>query len=194
MKYQTPLCEIAYKYGSDKCRQLKHPYTPFYYELLKNRRHSIKKVLEIGVGHAITMPYIITFKGSYQTGASLYMWRDFFPKAEIYGTDILPEAMVKDDRITTYLSNQTNKADLFKLIRNVGRDIDLVIDDGSHKWPDQVFTCLTLMPLLPKKVCYVIEDVKYPDLVIKELSGFNCSIPDIPRPYRDSRLVLVKNK
>lgn len=194
MNFQTPLCEIAYKYGSDKCPELKHPYTPFYYGLLKSRRNSIKKVLEIGVGHAITMPYILTSKGSYQTGASLYMWRDFFTKAEIYGTDILPEAMVKEDRITTYLSNQANKADLLKLIQNVGRNIDLVIDDGSHKWVDQVFTCLTLMPLLPKKMCYVIEDVRYPDLVIGGLGKYKCLIPEIPRPYRDSRLILIKNK
>lgn len=42
----TELCELAYKYGTDKCPQIKHFYTPYYYKLFKDRRLSVKKVLE----------------------------------------------------------------------------------------------------------------------------------------------------
>lgn len=51
----TELCEIAYKYGTDKCPAVKHSYTPFYYQLLKDKRQSVKKVLELGVGRLGTM-------------------------------------------------------------------------------------------------------------------------------------------
>ena len=110
----TKLCEIAYKYGTDKCPQLRHSYTPFYYELLKDRRQSIKKVLEMGIGYFEGMPekkvvFDPSLKRNYHRGASLYMWRDFFPNAKIYGADVRPETMFKDERIETFLCDETKK-------------------------------------------------------------------------------------
>lgn len=195
MNYEpTELCKIAYKYGVDKCPLLKHSYTPFYYELLKDKRKSIKKVLEIGVGNYATMQHVARIKGNYQRGASLYMWRDFFPRAEIYGADLLPEVMFKDERITTYICDQSSKQDLERLVQNTGNDIDLLIDDGSHEWRDQMYTCQVLMPILKKDVIYIIEDVKFPQLLVSGLCQYECCIPNISRRYRDDRLVLVRNK
>jgi len=57
MESVTPLCDIAFKYGTDKCPQLGHSYTPFYYDLLKDKRETIKKVLEFGIGGPETMPW-----------------------------------------------------------------------------------------------------------------------------------------
>ena len=50
----TDLCKLAYKYGTDKCPQLKHSYTPFYYQLLKSKRQKIKKILEMDIIEIIT--------------------------------------------------------------------------------------------------------------------------------------------
>lgn len=195
MNYEpTELCKLAYKYGSDKCPQIKHSYTPFYFELLKDKRKSIKKVLEIGVGNYAIMQHVARIKGAYQRGASLYMWRDFFPNAQIYGADVLPEAMFTDERITTYVCDQANKDDLARLINITGTDVDLFIDDGSHRPSDQVFTCQNLMPLFQKNTIYVIEDVRFPQLVVSGLREYNCYIPDLSRKYHDDRLVLVRNK
>jgi hypothetical protein len=75
-----PLSQLALKYLSDKCPEIKHPFTPYYFELLKDKRKSFKKVLEIGIGYremALHWRY-------YRTGASLLMWRDFFPYAEAW--------------------------------------------------------------------------------------------------------------
>ena len=84
MKKRDILSELAFKYGTDKCPQLNHAYTPFYYELLKDKRQSIKKVLEMGIGNRELQkkyfPHCVT-------GASLFMWKDFFPNAQIYGAD-----------------------------------------------------------------------------------------------------------
>ena len=133
----SELSLIAFKYGSDKCPNFgKYSYTDYYYTLLSNRKRAIKKVLEIGVGN----------------GASLRMWRDFFPHAQIYGADISPESMFKEDRIETFVCDQNKREDLEKLIEKIGSDIDLVIDNGSHMPNPQTFTCLHLMPLLNKAV------------------------------------------
>ena len=48
----TKLCKLAYKYGTDKCPQIHHSYTPFYYELLNPKRNEIKKFVELGIGNS----------------------------------------------------------------------------------------------------------------------------------------------
>lgn len=192
----TPLCDLAYKYGTDKCPEINHSYTPFYYKLLQPKRNSIKKILEIGIGYPSNMNHIVPH---YRAGASLYMWREFFPNAMIYGADILPEALFKDAHIETFLCNQKKDTDLTNLIKSTGSDIDIVIDDGSHVKKVQVFTCLILLPLLKKDVIYIIEDVK--DAVevtgmIKKLGGYDCEVPKLnpERQVRQDCLVIVKNK
>jgi hypothetical protein len=201
MNYEpTELCILGYKYGTDKCPQIKHHYTPFYYELLKGRRNSIKKVLELGIGHYKGMQDnpIIYDRGLniyYQRGASLKMWRDFFPNAQIYGADIRPEAIFTDKRIKTYLCDETKKEDLEKLIKNIGNDIDLVVDDASHHVYDQIFTCQTLMPLLKKDVLYVIEDVVHSRHIRKTISDkYNTYVAPIPRKWHGGMLMVITNK
>lgn len=190
----TELCELAYKYGADKCSQIKHNYTPFYYELLKNKRFLIKKVLEMGIGYSTIMNHVTKIKGYYQRGASLYMWREFFPNAQIFGADIRPETIFEDERIKTYLYDERKKEDIERLIDLTGSDIDLFIDDASHDINDQIFACQILMPLLNKDVIYIIEDVKFPDLMVNRLHDYDIEVPNFVRRYRDDRLVLVKNK
>lgn len=141
----TPLCKLAFKYGSDKrIHRGKHSYTQYYYKLLKGIRNKVKKVLEIGIG---------------EKAASLRMWQDFFPNAKIYGADYRESFLINASRIESILCDQRRGNHLKNLIEKTGPDIDLVIDDGSHRPRDQVFTCLTLMPLLKKDAIYVIEDV-----------------------------------
>lgn len=177
---ETPLCKLALKYKSDKCaRRGKHTYTEYYYPLFKDKRKAVKKVLEIGIGK----------------GASLLMWRDFFPNAKIYGVDYRPDLLMKRDRIESILCDQRRKEHLLALIGNIGPDIDLIIDDGSHRPRDQIFTCVTLMPLLNKGVTYVIEDVADPSIV-ERLRGYDVKTPKIDQSVKryDNRLVVVRHK
>ena len=146
-------------------------------ELFKDKKLTIKKVVEIGV----------------QTGASLRMWRDFFPKATIFGADINKDCLFEEDGIKTFLCDQTKAADLKKLIKKIGKDIDIFIEDGSHNPDVQVFTCLTVMPLLSKKALYVIEDVGHKEIAAK-LSMYNCEFKRKSKmTYVDDRLLLVRN-
>lgn len=188
----TPLCEIAFKYGTDKCPQIYHSYTPFYYELLKDKKESIKKVLELGIGYQGNMRHCPT---TYRKGASLYMWRDFFPNAQIYGADINSETLVEDDRIKTFLCDERKYTHLKNLIKHTGSDIDLFIDDGSHLASNQINVCLRLMPLLKKDVIYIIEDAKRAERIVKHLFEYDCQIlkfPDIRQI--DDNIIIIKNK
>lgn len=192
----TPLCEIAFKYGTDKCPQIGHNYTPVYYEMLKDKRESVKKVLELGIGSSQTMAWI---PKHYQTGASLRMWRDFFPKAQIYGVDRHPSTIFEDERIKTFMLSTTNPDNLKKLIIEIGSDIDLVIDDGPHNERFQLQTARTLLPLFQKGCIYIIEDVKKPNLVKRQLSHYNCTVVASPRKVsynkpRNDNLIIIKNR
>ena len=172
----TPLCNLAYKCKTDKCPQIKHAYTPFYYEVLKNKKGSIKKVLELGV----------------LKGGSLRMWRDFFPDAQIYGMDISAKTLIQEDRIKTYLGDSTKEFDLLTLLDKIGDDIDLLIDDGSHRRADQIATCKLLRPML-KNAIYIIDDVLFPDTIGKPLPEFTMESPNlVDKKYRDDRLLIVK--
>src|SRR6185369_15852500 len=115
----TPLCELAQKYGTDK-----YPwYTPFYDLLLRDRRDSVRRVLEIGIGTPEAMSHV----PNYKPGASLRMWRDYFPNAAIVGIDIVPSVCFRDVRIVTG-------------IRIIPEIYDLIVDDGSHEPEDQIDT------------------------------------------------------
>lgn len=196
----TPLCKIAYQYGTDKCPQLKHSYTPFYYEIFKNRQKSVKKVLELGIGHYKGMDknewtFDPGLNRKYHRGASLYMWRDFFPNAQIFGADRVPEAIFQDKRLTTVLTDERSTKQLNHLISLTGSDIDIVIDDASHKVDDQIFAARTLLPLLSKKVIYIIEDVGHTKKIRSALGdAYDYQIPDIPRKWKGGMLLVITNK
>ena len=199
MIIETPLCKLALKYGTDKCPQLKHSYTPFYYQLFKHRRQKIKKVLEMGIGYLPGMPektviFDPRLKRQYHRGASLYMWRDFFPNAQIFGADNHPETLFEDDRIKTFLCDETKKENLTQLIKNTGFDIDLFVDDGNHNSRRQVFLAKNLMPRLQKNVIYIIEDVYYPERIISALPEYDCQVSKFPPKFREDRLIVVRHK
>jgi hypothetical protein len=168
-----PLTELAIKYKTDKWG--KHHYTPYYYELFKNKYKKVRKVVEVGAGE----------------GAGLRMFRDFFPHAWIYGAEIDPKRIFTEERIKVYLCNQSSKRDLEQLVKKTGPNIDLFIDDGSHLPKDQVFTCLTILPLLKKGAIYVVEDVADLSILQKISSHYTTNTIECGKRY-DDRLIVIK--
>lgn len=188
----TELCDLGFKYGTDKCPQYSHSYTPIYYELFKDKRNDIKKVFEFGVGIPESMRNI----PNYKPGASLYMWRDFFPNAMIYGADISQDAVFKDDRIETFQCDEMDGEAVKSLINKVGGDIDFFIDDAAHYMDNQEYLCKTVMPLLKKDVVYSIEDVRSTNWLMRRLKrrGYICEFPENQnKKYRDA-MIIVHNK
>ncbi len=173
---KTPLCLLAEKYGADKCPAIGHQYTPFYYEYLKDRKDTIKKVLEVGVGNKRQIRLI----PNGVIGASLKMWRDFFPNSFVYGADISPESIIEDVRLKTYYCNEMVKEDVEKLIATIGSDIDLVVDDASHHIDSQITLFKNLMPLLDKGVTYIVEDCRRTRMMRKTFPEYESVIPGFP--------------
>ena len=125
------LQELGLKYGTDKATW--HGYCPFYEERLPR---SINRLLEIGVKDC----------------ASLCMWADYYPMAEIVGIDIAPVLPVPG--CTVYQMDAANASSLATL-----GQFDVIIDDGSHRTSDQLasFNQLFYHQLKPGG-WYIMED------------------------------------
>jgi hypothetical protein len=147
----TPLCELARKHACDKggwhtlAGEHCHNYTPAYHELLGHRRETVKRVLEIGV----------------HKGASLRMWEEYFPNAEIVGVDVDKSCLFNAGRIRCYYGDQNDERRLSKIAQREVLQFDLIVDDGSHRDVDQIRTAGALLPYLAKGGVYVCEDLDY---------------------------------
>lgn len=149
------LCLLAEKYGTDKLGV----YTPFYDLLFADRRLRTFRVLEIGVGTPEAMPHV---KG-YQAGASLRMWREYFPHADVVGLDYNENACAAAlaDRILTLPCDQRSEGKMMEIRRGLalGGRFDLILDDGSHESHAQLNAFRNLSPLLAPHGLYIVEDV-----------------------------------
>jgi len=175
------LTKLALKYGTDKCPPMQS-FTPYYEEIFKGL--SVKSLLEIGIGYPGTMQHM----PNYKIGASLRMWRDYFPGAQIYACDIREDTLINEDRIKSFHCDQGDKNSLRSLIDHVGR-VDIVIDDGSHKTEHQILSAKILLPIVKKY--YIIEDVKEPQKILKEFpQGIEKAF--LKSNDFDDRLIVIK--
>jgi hypothetical protein len=93
-------------------------------------------------------------------GASMQMWRDFFPKAVIAGLDLLPEWESDDPRVRIYRGAQNDTALLTKIADECAPDgFDIIVDDAAHigEMAKISFWHLFLNHLKPGGI-YAIED------------------------------------
>lgn len=147
----TPLCALSTKWGTDK--GYPHRYTPIYYQFMAPIASAVKRVLEIGI---CTKRDLLNGR----TGASLFMWEEFFPNADIFGIDIDPNSMVNESRIKSALANQTKLNEMLDAFETFGSDFfDFIVDDGSHAPQDQVDAALITLPHLAGDGHYFIEDI-----------------------------------
>ena len=166
LKKNTELIKNYFmKYDSDKSKI--HNYHLIYGSLFK-KRNKIKKVLEIGLG--TDNEKLISNMGRLgKPGASVKAFRDFFPKAKIYGADIDKEILFKDKRINTYYVDQTNLKSLKNLYKKIGSNFDLIIDDGLHASYANINVIISSLKLLKKKGFLIIEDIPFKTIPIWEV-------------------------
>jgi len=140
---------LAKKYHTDKA----FFYAPYYDKLLASRRNDIKLVLEVGIGSLESMKDSISRAGwtTYQPGASLAMWREYFPLATIHGLDTDIDTLFVATRIRTHWGDSR--------IWTSGLRFDLIIDDGNHSVEAQLETRKNLLPLLAPGGIYITEDI-----------------------------------
>jgi len=127
--------------ASDKCTG--HSYHIVYDQIFGQYRHEPIHLLEIGV----------------MSGASLLGWADYFTHQDtvITGIDITLEYMnviLSDDRINFLVKDGTKKDDM------VAGTFNFIIDDGSHKYVDQLSSFVLYKDSLVQGGFYIIEDVQ----------------------------------
>ena len=131
MEKNLTLDELAVKYGPDKGPN-DHIYTPKYSLYLEQYRDEEFNLLEIGVCD----------------GASIRMWKEYFPKANIVAIDIDPRCKeYEEDRISIHIGDQTDVNFLNSVVKKHGH-FEVILDDGGHSYKQQIVSFETLFPHL----------------------------------------------
>ncbi|MBP7066216.1 hypothetical protein [Ferrovibrio sp.] len=137
--------ELAAKYGASK---LYSDYLRRYHAIFESRRNDFRRVVEIGL------------QRPGQVGSSVHMWAEYFPNATIFGLDINPACQdLGGGRVNISIFDSTDKAAVAAFVEKHGAEFDLIIDDGSHWFQDQINTFHNFFPHLKRGGHYVVEDL-----------------------------------
>ena len=118
-----------------------HSYIENYYEpTFKDIRFQNLNILEIGVS----------------SGLSLEMWAEYFPNSIITGIELEKNSyQPSTERINLVIGDATSAVTYKNL-----KFFDIIIDDGSHFFQDQIFSYAILFHKLKLGGIYIIEDVR----------------------------------
>ena len=172
--HQCYLAQLCDKYGSDK-GEIKteghpypwasHNYTDYYSRLFDHCRSSIKTVFECGLGTNNTQ-VLSNMSESGKPGASLRVWRDYFPNASIFGADIDKGILFEEERIRTGYMDQTDATSIKTYFEGLGVGaFDFMIDDGLHTFEAARSLFESAIEYLAPHGVYVIEDMHLWDLL-----------------------------
>tara|TARA_B100000927_G_scaffold273899_1_gene252713 strand:- start:1225 stop:1857 length:633 start_codon:yes stop_codon:yes gene_type:complete len=157
------LTEMLQCFNNHACdKGFKHGYQKVYEKDFVKLKDKEINILEIGV----------------DTGASLGVWYDYFPKANIYGLDLFVRNKLEDleyfkkDRIYGLKSDSTKPSSKYEAGQAwKGIKFDIIIDDGMHTPDANLKTFKNFFPLLKEDGSYYIEDVFPMDIMTtKELN------------------------
>lgn len=148
------------KYLSDKFESRYHF---IYNDIFESNRDEKITLLEIGLGTLTHSPSnMIGWKNkneTYQPGASLRAFRDYFINGLIYGIDMQADCMFSEDRITTFLFDSRDNYLCENNLNNLV--FDYIIDDGDHLSESQIKTFENLYKRVKNGGYYFIEDVAF---------------------------------
>lgn len=180
------LTEIANRIGTDKgTMDYGHHYTVLYHGLLDELSKKHVKMLEIGVADP-RFP-----------GASLKVWKEYFPDIELIGYDINPDAkQFEQDGVSVFIGDQNNPAHLESCIEKHGGEFDIILDDGSHYGEHIVTSFKTLYPYLKEGGIYIIEDLHAAQLdenkMIEEVKALSYKHSEFYQTHHNKLLIIVK--
>jgi len=159
---------LADKYDCDK-GSIKHNYTKVYNKYFHKMRNEEFIMLEIGYGK----------------GASINMWREYFPKVTIYCIDISDELPSNTKRIKFITADQSSRDQMSKIFTN-SEIFKIIIDDGSHISEDQQYTFGYLFPYLSSGGLYIIEDLNCKRQPNKKFKVKAKKTIDVSKDYKQS--------
>jgi hypothetical protein len=169
--YENLFNNLCIKYGTDKGFKIfqktkflgknsqnidycyPHIYSKFYNDYFFTFRKKIKFVFECGIGDKTSLR-------KFSPGASLKVWKDFFPNAKIYGADINKNLLFNDKRIRTYFVDQNKKSSIISMWKKINHKFDVIVDDGLHNFNSNINFFNTSFKYLKEGGVYFIEDVQ----------------------------------
>jgi hypothetical protein len=169
----STLAVLSATYGSDKGWRgsteypwpwAPHNYTEKYESLFQPLRASTRTVVECGIGtNDPDAPSSMGAGG--RPGASLRVWRDYFPHADVIGLDVDPGTMFQEDRIRTHVVDQTDPASIARFWAESGlHDVDIMIDDGLHTFEAGRILFEHSVAHVRPGGYYIIEDLAFESL------------------------------
>jgi len=162
------LTQLNERHKSDKGMAGRHPgdhphsYIENYYEkTFATLKSSTKNILEVGVSK----------------GDSMKLWYDYFQNATVYGVDKFPKWDDKDkqkyiDRCKIIIGNSVQE----QTYVDISNQLDIIIDDGSHKIHHQLQTFKLLFPKLKTNGLYIIEDIMDIDSNIESFMSLHSNV------------------
>jgi len=182
------LRDLFNRYNCDKGS--KHNYERVYEQFFEPLKDKEINILEVGIYY----------------GRSLQVWKEYFPKAQIYGIDtfqrIQPNEIqaLSEDNIhwTTCDSTSLNCTSIVSNAFGQDTKFDIIIDDGLHQPKAQAQTLKNLWPLLKPDGSYFVEDVWPWDIMTFEERTYDQWLAGQNDIYNDSKynmlLQELKNK
>jgi len=140
------LTDIGLKHQTDKATH--HGYTRIYEQYLHHLRDQPITLLELGWGG---------HEDPESGGASVAMWREYFPNATVIGVDVEPKVNHLDG-VDFHQGSQADPGFLQGLHDRYG-DFDVIIDDASHLSSLTIRSWELLYPRLKPGGLYFVEDV-----------------------------------
>lgn len=166
------------KHGSDKVTT--HSYGPLYDSIFSGG--TIRSVLEVGV----------------QDGKSLRAWAESVAEGgAVYGMDILPAPADLPESCRFARADATDIEPVLQSLNLWGIvpcSLDLVIDDGSHVFKDQLATHALLWEYVRPGGWYVIEDIDPKTFLppFFRLGGSFCDFRLVKNRYDDVAILFHK--
>lgn len=163
---------LGIKYKTDKASimvekdafRLSHDYLRHYDKAIGRGKENVSSLCELGCGQ----------------GASLKMWKEYFPQAVVIGVDINPAAKrFEEERIEIVIGNAASLDTIAALGENYEK-FSVIIDDASHAWGDMRVSFENLWDYLASGGLYIIEDT---------CCGSQGSFPDYPPKVWDSQSI-----
>jgi hypothetical protein len=209
-KSQNELSLLCDLYGSDKgtfCGRTAHTYTSVYEYLFSDIRSEVKLVFECGLGtNNPNIPSNMGVNG--RPGASLRVWRDYFPNARVIGVDIDKDILFSENRIETGYIDQTSPETItgyFKSLDGKYRNnFDIMIDDGLHTFKAAKCLFENSFSQLKTNGTYIIEDMcdndvlKFKDYFKEHFTenevNVNYMLMPVGEHKGDNNLIIIKKR
>ena len=171
------LAELFNQYGSDKATR--HGYYIVYASILDQLGMNNEiNLLEIGLGTNNTD--VASHMGiAGRPGASARAFRDFLPRARIFGADVDRRILFSEERIETFYVDQTDRESFLELDRALPAEMDLMIDDGLHLPTANINSLWYFLSRIRLGGFAVIEDIpRYPDAALDLWHFIGGFLPD----------------